>query len=791
MKKISFIISLFIFLSLGISNAWALPRCVGTWSVTNWNNCLGTYKWDTGDMYVGEYKNGNRHGKGTYTFPNGDKYIGDHNYDKRNGQGTFIWANGDKYVGQHINDNRTGKGTYTFGSESEWPGDEYVGEFKNGLYSGQGTYTYADGSKQIGTWENNKLNGYAIKYFANGSIDQEGIFKDDKFLYAQTKTLPNCPSSGYFHNCFGTYTWENGNKYVGEWQNDKRNGQGNNTWANGEKYVGEWQNDKRNGQGNNTWANGDKHVGLYKNDLRHGQGTYTHANGDTYEGGYKNDLMDGQGTYTYANGRKEVGEFKNDALNGFATKYFANGTIDKEGIFKDDELLYAQTKTLPNCPSSGYFHNCFGLFKYDNGDKYVGEWQNDKSHGQGTYTWADGDIYIGEYKNDLMDGQGTYTWSAGDKYVGEWQNDQRHGQGTYIYSTGNKYVGRYKNSKKHGQGTFTWANGDRYVGEYKDGMSNGHGTYTWGSGEWKGDKYVGKFKNDQRHGQGTYTHANGRKEVGEFKNDKLNGYAIKYFADGSIDQEGIFKDDEFIYAEESSPNILNKDNQDNEVINASSGSGFAVSPDGYVITNNHVIEGCQEVILHTKEKDIKTRVIAFDPQNDLALLKGDFQPKTVFALSNNRPELLQDIYVAGYPFGNAISSSIKVTKGIVSSLTGIGNNFSNIQIDAALQSGNSGGPIIDDNGNVIAVAVSKLDAKYMLENFGSIPENTNFGIKSSVVKSILDSNDVTRPDANQSEISKTKLGKMISSGTYYISCWMTQAQIELLKSKKVLFEGLN
>ena len=79
----------------------------------------------------------------------------------------------------------------------------------------------------------------------------------------------------------------------------------------------------------------------------------------------------------------------------------------------------------------------------------------------------------------------------------------------------------------------------------------------------------------------------------------------------------------------------------------------------------------------------------------------------------------------------------------------------------------------------------------MLENFGSIPENTNFGIKSSVVKSMLDSNDVARPDANQSEISKTKLGKMISSGTYYISCWMTQAQIELLKSKKVLFEGLN
>ena len=80
-------------------------------------------------------------------------------------------------------------------------------------------------------------------------------------------------------------------------------------------------------------------------------------------------------------------------------------------------------------------------------------------------------------------------------------------------------------------------------------------------------------------------------------------------------------------------------------------------------------------------------------------------------MSNNRPELLQDIYVAGYPFGNKISTSVKVTRGIISSLTGIGNNFSNIQIDAALQSGNSGGPILDDLGNVVGVAVSKLDLK--------------------------------------------------------------------------------
>ena len=699
MKQITFIICTLIFFILNASNVWALPNCVGTWNSTNWNNCFGSYTWDDGTKYIGEYKNGEKNGQGTVTWTSGEKYVGDYKNDKRNGQGTFTWTNGDKYVGQ----------------------------YKNNKRNGQGTFTWANGDKYVGKYGDNNKNGQ------------------------------------------GTFTWSNGDRYVGEFKNDKRTGQGTYSFKNGDKYVGEFKNGKLTNHGTYTWAIGNKYVGQYKNERRNGQGTFTWTSGNKYVGEFKDGKRNGQGTFTYADGSKEIGTWKNNKLNGYAIKYFANGSIKQEGIFKDDEFLYAQTKTLPSCPSSGYFHNCFGTYTWDDGAKYIGEWQNDKTHGQGTQTWV-----------------------SGEKYVGEWQNGKRHGHGTYTFSNGDKYVGKYKNDNRNGQGTFTYSNGDKYVGEYKDGDINGFGTFTFGSNsEWAGDKYVGEFENDKFYGKGTYTFSNGSKHVGIWENNKLNGYAIKYFADGSIDQEGIFKDDEFLYAQETSPNIIIKDNQDDKVINASSGSGFAVSSDGYVITNNHVIEGCQEVIVHTKEKDIKTRIISFDPQNDLALLKGDFQPKTVFALSNNRPELLQDIYVAGYPFGNAISSSIKVTKGIISSLTGIGNNFSNIQIDAALQSGNSGGPIIDDNGNVIAVAVSKLDAKYMLENFGSIPENTNFGIKSSVVKSILDSNDVARPDANQSEISKTMLGKMISSGTYYISCWMTQAQIELLKSKKVLFEGLN
>ncbi len=208
-------------------------------------------------------------------------------------------------------------------------------------------------------------------------------------------------------------------------------------------------------------------------------------------------------------------------------------------------------------------------------------------------------------------------------------------------------------------------------------------------------------------------------------------------------------------------------------------------------TNNHVIDGCQRVQIHHKGKSLPATVVTFDPSNDLALLQGDFRPSTVFALSKERPELLQDIYVAGYPFGQKISTSVKVTKGIISSLTGIGNNFSNIQIDAALQPGNSGGPILNDKGNVVGVAVAKLDIKKVLEDWGVIPENTNFGIKTSVVRSLLESNDISLPDPNTKSISKSKLGKMITEGTYYLSCWMTYAQIEMMRSRKVFFPTLD
>ena len=463
-------------------------------------------------------------------------------------------------------------------------------------------------------------------------------------------------------------------------------------------------------------------------------------------------------------------------------------------------FLSSNSWALSNCSLSKFFETCFGTLTHPNGDEYVGEVKEGRYNGQGTYTFSNGDKYIGEWKDSKNHGQGTIIFgpnskTAGDKFIGEFKNNMKNGQGTYFYYNGNKYVGEWKDDKNHGQGTYTWANGHKYEGEYKDGKINGQGTYTWANG----NKHEGEYKDGLRNGLGTMIFGPkskfvGDKFVGEYKDDKRNGQGTYTRANGKV-LEGIWKDDKFMYAQKIKKNekkfAKKSKPKSNEIINASSGTGFAVSSNGHVITNNHVINGCNSIKIHSNGKVIPATVISFDPKNDIALLKGKFIPTHVLPLSDEKTKLLQDIYVAGYPFGKKISTSIKVTKGIISSLTGVGNNFSNFQIDAALQPGNSGGPILNDRGNVIGIAVAKLSLRYIRKNFGVTPENTNFGIKTSVVKSMLHSTNIKLINPNKIEISKTKLGRNISNATYYLSCWMTMAKIEQMKSTKVMFKNIN
>ena len=238
--------------------------------------------------------------------------------------------------------------------------------------------------------------------------------------------------------------------------------------------------------------------------------------------------------------------------------------------------------------------------------------------------------------------------------------------------------------------------------------------------------------------------------------------------------------------------VVKKENPvDNKTYKVASGTGFYVSNSGHLITNYHVIEGCRDMKVISKGRTIETLVLATDPSNDLALLKAKDASSTYFSISNKQPEELQDVIVAGFPFGDRVSSSIKFTQGIVSSLTGVGDNYSQIQIDAALQPGNSGGPIMDNMGNIVGVAVAKLSLKKIMDDYGVVPENTNFGIKASAVRNLMVGNSIVVKEPNQTDISKSQLVKLAKEGTVHLTCWMTTAQIDkALKDEtgKVLFK---
>ena len=135
------------------------------------------------------------------------------------------------------------------------------------------------------------------------------------------------------------------------------------------------------------------------------------------------------------------------------------------------------------------------------------------------------------------------------------------------------------------------------------------------------------------------------------------------------------------------------------------GSGVIVSPEGYILTNNHVVEGADEIeVTLTDSRRARARVIGTDPDTDLAILKIELDKLPVIVLGNSDAlDVGDQVLAIGNPFGVGQT----VTSGIVSALgrsqLGI-NTFENfIQTDAAINPGNSGGALVDVNGNLMGI----------------------------------------------------------------------------------------
>lgn len=170
---------------------------------------------------------------------------------------------------------------------------------------------------------------------------------------------------------------------------------------------------------------------------------------------------------------------------------------------------------------------------------------------------------------------------------------------------------------------------------------------------------------------------------------------------------------------------------------ASSGSGFFLSDDGYIITNYHVIENARSIkisgVNDDYHKSYTARVEISDKQNDLAILKisdSTFKPlqSIPYTIKYETSSVGEDCFVLGYPMISTMGTDIKLTNGIISSKTGFEGNIAEYQMSAPVQPGNSGGPLFDKNGNIIGVVCAKhLEA-----------ENAGYAIKANYIGNLVE-----------------------------------------------------
>lgn len=128
-----------------------------------------------------------------------------------------------------------------------------------------------------------------------------------------SSTQKSCPGSykSSWNNCIGSYTYDDGSKYIGMFKSGNFNGQGSLIYSDGNKYEGKFKNDYKDGQGTFTYSDGHKYIGGWKNNLKHGKGTLTWVTGERYVGSWQNGKNVGQGTLTLSNGNKVQGTFVN------------------------------------------------------------------------------------------------------------------------------------------------------------------------------------------------------------------------------------------------------------------------------------------------------------------------------------------------------------------------------------------------------------------------------------------------------------------------------------------------
>lgn len=185
----------------------------------------------------------------------------------------------------------------------------------------------------------------------------------------------------------------------------------------------------------------------------------------------------------------------------------------------------------------------------------------------------------------------------------------------------------------------------------------------------------------------------------------------------------------------------------------SGGTCFVTSKSGRAVTAYHVVEEADLITVRLRNGDSLVAELEHkDARNDIAILRLNGRPADVLPLATARSASLGTaVFTIGFPAEEILGSKPKFTGGTVSALSGIGDDASLMQVSVPVHPGNSGGPLVTDDGRAIGLVTSTAHAGAFLAYTGSLPQNVSWAVKADYVMPLVEEPARLAPTRDRSE----------------------------------------
>ena len=171
----------------------------------------------------------------------------------------------------------------------------------------------------------------------------------------------------------------------------------------------------------------------------------------------------------------------------------------------------------------------------------------------------------------------------------------------------------------------------------------------------------------------------------------------------------------------------------------SSGTCFAVSPNGDLVTAHHVVAGAKAIRVHLHDGRSSPAQVTSSAENiDVALLKVDLSTSSYVSLAKAASTKIGDrAFTLGYPVPDLLGAELKFTDGSISSLSGMQNDATLMQITVPVQPGNSGGPLMNEGGDVVGMITSSAAPAFFMKVTGTLPQGINWAVKAEFLAPLM------------------------------------------------------